>query len=176
MAIRKYLGQIDARLPPLSATIVIATVLALPAARLTASASVQRVWLPPGGRTFQRWSGLKIQHVGLILGKALRLACSVRSRPIVAGGTAEYKISAINCTETKQSVTLSIHQSGWHAMLATIAPAQLALIAGGKAGFNVTVKVPMGIPAGGFESQMIVAIPNGNAADASGPVTDSVIL
>ena len=111
--------------------------------------------------------GVRLGHVGLIPGKSLHLACPVRSRAAAPGGSVQYRITVINCRAKTQSVSLAIQQSGWHAMQAAITPTQLTLHAGAGATCTVTVHVPTDIPAGGYESQHIIAVPEGDASLAS---------
>ena len=112
-------------------------------------------------------NGVWVRHIGLRRGLAICLKARVRSRPVPAGGTATYHLTVINCTHQSQGVQLNVRQSGWRAMRAVIWPANLVIPSGNSAIATVTVKVPVGIPPGGFESQIITAIPNGDAAKAA---------
>ncbi len=109
-------------------------------------------------------AGVLIRHIGLRLGLAIRLKSPVRSRAVPAGSNATYHLTVINCTHQSQGVQLQVRQSGWHAMRAAIWPAYLVIPSGDSAAATVTVKVPAGIPPGGFESQIVTAVPNGDAA------------
>jgi hypothetical protein len=67
----------------------------------------------------------------------------------------------------KQSVTLSFVKYGWEEMTASVEPGSLQLAPGESRNVKVRVTISDRVPPGGHETQVLQAIANGDAANAS---------
>jgi hypothetical protein len=95
------------------------------------------------------------------------LDSEVRGKSAPQNGNAEYEVTVGNCSLVKQSVKLSFVRYGWEEMIAEVSPATLQLNPGESGVVRVTVKLSDRIPPGGHETQVLQAIGNGDAAQAT---------
>jgi len=79
----------------------------------------------------------------------------------------EYDVAVGNCTDAKQSVTLSFVKYGWEEMVSSVEPASLQLAPGESRDVKVRVAISDRVPPGGHETQVLQAIANGDAANAA---------
>ncbi|HEV2435869.1 MAG TPA: hypothetical protein VG077_07715 [Verrucomicrobiae bacterium] len=110
----------------------------------------------PGGEVW-------LKPIRLVRAPSFVLEAPVCGKAVSAGGTAIYQVTVGNCTDTRQDVRLEFQKYGWEAMPASVAPVALSLAPGATAQCTVTVHIPEGVPAGGHETQTLLAIGNGGA-------------
>lgn len=80
-----------------------------------------------------------------------------------AGEEAVYKISVHNQTNELQPVMLGVERYGYESMELELEPRQLLLNPGETAEARLRVRLHAGIAPGGYERQVVYAIPNGDA-------------
>lgn len=117
----------------------------------------------PGGTE----NPIQLRNVRVIQAPVISLEADVRGKPAPQNGSAEYEIIVGNCTDTRQSVVLSQVKYGWEEMVTGIEPAEFDLAPGETRTVKLTVKVSDRVPPGGHEDQVLQAIGNGDAAEAS---------
>lgn len=109
----------------------------------------------------------QFRNVRVIKAPVISLEAEVCGKPAPRNGSATYDVAVGNCTEVKQAVTLSLVKHGWEEMVSTVEPAAFDLAPGETRHVTLTVKVSDRVPPGGHEEQVLQAIGNGDAADAS---------
>lgn len=80
-----------------------------------------------------------------------------------AGDEVVYKLTVHNLTDEHQPVTLGVERYGFESMVIELEPQSLLLGPGETAEAGLRVRVHEGIAPGGYERQIIYAIPNGDA-------------
>jgi hypothetical protein len=110
---------------------------------------------------------LTLRRARIIRAPGVALDTEVRGKSAASPGFVEYPVQVTNCTSQPQSVTLSFELHGWQAMAATVEPAAMQLAPGQTQTCQVRVKIPGNVPPGGHEKQLLLAVPNGDAAKAS---------
>jgi len=115
-----------------------------------------------GGAT----GSVQLKNVRIVRAPQVALWSDVRGKAAARGMVVDYDVQVSNCSEDKIGVALSPVQYGWEAMPCTVEPATLTLAPGESRQVKFSVKVPDRVPPGGHENQLLLAIPNGNAAEA----------
>ncbi len=110
---------------------------------------------------------MELGHVHLIKAPVVSLECDIRGNAATAGQMAEYQVTVGNCTDQAESVALSFSHDGWEVMSASVQPSAIELAPGQTQTCDVKVQVSDRVPPGGHESQTLMAIANGDAANAS---------
>jgi hypothetical protein len=109
----------------------------------------------------------ELRNVRVVKAPVVSLAADVRGRSVAQNGSVEYAVTVGNCTDAKQSVTLSFVKYGWEEMTASAEPATLQLAPGESSEVKVRVAISDRVPPGGHETQVLQAIANGDAANAA---------
>lgn len=109
----------------------------------------------------------QLRNARVIKAPVISLEAEVCGKAVPKNGAAEYAVTAGNCTDVKQSVVLSLVKHGWEEMTAAVEPAAFELAPGETRVVKLTVRVPDRVPPGGHEEQVLQAIGNGDAAEAS---------
>jgi hypothetical protein len=118
---------------------------------------------PTGGGTEK----IQFRNMRVVKAPVVVLECDVRGKPAAQGQTAEYEVQVGNCTDQRQSVTLSLVRVGWEEMVATVEPSELQLAPGESRTLKLRVTVTDRVPPGGHEEQVLQAIANGDATTAA---------
>jgi hypothetical protein len=123
-------------------------------------------------RLTAKWAGgspakIQLRHLRVIQAPVISLAAEVCGRPAPQNGSAEYNVTAGNCTEVNQAVVLSLVKRGWEEMVSRVEPSAFDLAPGETRVVRLTVKISDRVPPGGHETQVLQAIGNGEAANAS---------
>lgn len=109
----------------------------------------------------------QLRNVRVIKAPIVSLEAEIRGKSTVQDGSVEYDVTVGNCSNEKQSVTLAFVKYGWEEMVSSVEPASLQLAPGESRGVKVRVKISDRVPPGGHETQLLQAIANGDAANAS---------
>jgi hypothetical protein len=109
----------------------------------------------------------ELRHPRVIKAPVISLEAEVLGQAVPQNGVAEYAVTVGNGTAQRQSVSLSFVRRGWQSMDATVVPAALELAPGETKTGTVRVTVPDRVPPGGHEEQILQAIGNGDAANAT---------
>jgi hypothetical protein len=125
---------------------------------------IQRITLKGGYEGAKPSGHVRLRNVRLVRGNVLHLASEIRSQPAEAGGSVDYSVTVMNCSDVPQLVTLAIQRSGWEGMAAEVSPATLSLPPGQSGAATVRVAVPDRIPPGAQETQILVATTQGEVA------------
>jgi hypothetical protein len=110
---------------------------------------------------------LELRNVRVVKAPVVALEAEVRGKWAPQNSGVEYDVTVGNCTDTKQSVTLSFVKYGWEEMISSVEPASLQLAPGESRNVKVRVAVSGRVPPGGHETQVLQAIANGDAANAA---------
>lgn len=110
---------------------------------------------------------IELVNAQLVHGETIWLSTPVKGLSVAAGKNATYPVTVANCTDQTQAVSLTFEHSGFDAMIPTVEPQTLQLPPRGSATAMVHVQVPSRIPAGGLETQTLIAIANGVACQAA---------
>jgi len=110
---------------------------------------------------------LELRNVRVVKAPVVSLEAEVRGKSAAQNSTAEYDVSVGNCSNEKQSVTLSFVKYGWEEMTASVEPGSLQLAPGELRNVKVRVRISDRVPPGGHEQQVLQAIANGDAANAA---------
>ncbi len=113
---------------------------------------------------------ITLRAARVVKAETIALEAAIRGQSVAAGKSAQYTAALSNCTPQPQAVVLQQQTPGWQTMKVSIELASLTLAPGETAEIKVNVAVPDRIPAGGHESQTILAIANGQA-DAAAKLT-----
>ncbi|MCP4192293.1 MAG: hypothetical protein GY768_16905 [Planctomycetaceae bacterium] len=105
---------------------------------------------------------VSLRRVRLAHTNPLKLYTAIRSRAAEPKGQVEYLLNVMNCSDSKQSVSLTHSRYSKHVMTGKIDPANLQLDAGETKSCKVIVNVTDRVPPGGRERQKIVALANGS--------------
>ncbi len=109
----------------------------------------------------------QLRNVRVIKAPVVALEAEVRGKPTPQNSSVEYEVMVGNCTEVKQSITLSFVKYGWEEMTASVEPSALQLVPGETRSVKVRVAVSDRVPSGGHETQVLQAVANGDAANAT---------
>lgn len=112
-------------------------------------------------------ASIVLENVRAVRARTVACNAEVRGRSAPAGGSVEYRAVVSNCTSQPQAIVLSEQVQGWQAMKTTIAPKLLELAPAQSAEVTIRVDVPVKIPPGGHERQVIQAVANGDASSAA---------
>jgi hypothetical protein len=108
---------------------------------------------------------MRLKNIRLVRAPLIALDTPAHGKAAQAGETARYDVTLSNCTDAPQTVNLAFEKGGFEAMTTSVEPATLEIAAGATSTCAVSVSVPRdGVPAGGHESQKLVAISNGDGA------------
>ena len=110
---------------------------------------------------------LELRNVRVVKAPVVSLEADVRGRSAAQNVSVEYDVTVGNCTGVKQSVALSFVKYGWEEMTASVEPGSLQLAPGESRNVKVRVTISDRVPPGGHETQVLQAIANGDAANAS---------
>jgi hypothetical protein len=108
-----------------------------------------------------------VRNPRVIKAPVISLESELLGKAAPQGGVAAYDVVIGNCTQEKQSVSLSFIHRGWQVMDATAEPAVLALAPGETRICKVRVRVSDRVPPGGHEEQILQAVGNGEAGQAA---------
>ena len=109
---------------------------------------------------------IQLRNAQVVKAPVVSLAAEIRGKSTAQNGTVEYEVTAGNCSNERQSVSLSFVKRGWEEMTAEVVPASFQLAPGESRAVKVRVQVSDRVPPGGHETQVLQAIANGNAAAA----------
>jgi len=109
----------------------------------------------------------ELRNARVIKAPVVALGAEVRGKSTQQNGSVEYDVTVGNCTGTKQSVTLSFVKYGWEEMTTSVEPSALQLAPGETRSVKVRVAISDRVPPGGHETQVLQAIANGDAANAT---------
>jgi hypothetical protein len=127
----------------------------------------------PGGKMPPSTAGrmpaatFQLRNVRVVKAPVVALEAEVRGRSAAQNGSVEYAVAVGNCSNEKQSVTLTFVKYGWEEMVSSVEPASLQLAPGESRSVKVLVKISGRVPPGGHETQLLQAIANGDAANAA---------
>ncbi|MDG2383021.1 MAG: hypothetical protein P8N76_15240 [Pirellulaceae bacterium] len=107
-----------------------------------------------GNLTFRR---IRLTHAN-----KLKLYTSIRSKSGERNGQVKFLLNVMNCSDSKQSVSLTHSRYSKHVMTGRVEPPYLELNAGETKSCNFIVNVTDRVPPGGRERQQIVALANGS--------------
>ena len=93
--------------------------------------------------------------------------CGVMSKPAKRGETVCYPITLANCTDERQAVSLILQNKGWETLSCEIEPHTVVLEPLQTAVCALSVKMNDRIVPGGFETQTVIAVPNGQGGQAA---------
>ena len=110
---------------------------------------------------------LQLRNARVVKAPVVSLAAEIRGKSAAQNGSVEYAVTVGNCTGVEQSVALSFVKYGWEEMTAGVEPGSLQLAPGESRSVKVRVKISNRVPSGGHETQVLQAIANGDAANAS---------
>ncbi|MEO7101087.1 MAG: hypothetical protein ABI162_17150 [Luteolibacter sp.] len=103
-----------------------------------------------------------LKNIRLVRAPVIALDSAARGKAVKAGETARYEVTLSNCTDSPQTIDLSVEKYGFEAMPTTVEPNRLQIAPGASASCVVSASVPMdGIPPGGHEKQKLLALVNG---------------
>ncbi|HEU5103252.1 MAG TPA: hypothetical protein VFU22_29730, partial [Roseiflexaceae bacterium] len=108
-----------------------------------------------------------LRNVVAVRGEVLALVCDVRGKTAASGESVTYHVTLGNCTDEPQAVTLIVERYGWEAMTATVEPRQVLLAPVEQQHVTLRVQIPIQVPPGGHERQLLRAIPNGDGSRAA---------
>ena len=108
----------------------------------------------------------QMRNPRVVKAPVISLDAEVCGKPATQGSAAEYDVTVGNCTDTKQSVVLSLVKHGWEEMVSDVEPSAFDLSPGESRLVKLIVQVSDRIPPGGHEEQVLQAIGNGAAANA----------
>ncbi|MEI6078657.1 MAG: hypothetical protein WCS94_23975, partial [Verrucomicrobiota bacterium] len=109
----------------------------------------------------------ELRQPRVVRAPVISLEADILGQAVPQNGVAEYAVTVGNCTEQKQSVSLSFARRGWQSMTAAVEPAALELAPGETKNCVVRMTVSDRVPPGGHEEQTLQAIGNGDAATAT---------
>ncbi len=106
-------------------------------------------------------STLAIKEIKLTKGDKLWLDAYVQGRSTKPGSNVIYEVNVGNTSSEKMSIKFLFKQMGWESMQPSIEPAELDLEPGEIRTCKVKVYLPVPLPQGVREKQILQAIPNG---------------
>jgi hypothetical protein len=110
---------------------------------------------------------LHLRNARVVKAPVVALEAEIRGKSAAKNESAEYDITVGNCSHEKQSVTLSFVKYGWEEMVSQVETNSVSLAPGETRSVKVRVKISDRVPPGGHETQLLQAIANGDAANAS---------
>jgi hypothetical protein len=110
---------------------------------------------------------IQLRNVRVVKAPVVALEAAVLGKSAPKNGAVEYDVTVGNCTDVPQAVELSFVKYGWEEMVATVEPASLRLAPGESRAVKVRVQISDRVPPGGHEMQVLQAIGNGRASEAS---------
>jgi hypothetical protein len=108
-----------------------------------------------------------LRNVRVVKAPLVSLECDLRGKAASAGKPVEYPVTVSNCSDQPHAVGLSLVHRGWEVMDAAVEPASIQLASGQTQVVTLRVTVSDRVPTGGHEEQTLLAIADGNAAEAS---------
>ena len=112
-------------------------------------------------------AAFQLRNARVVKAPVISLTADVCGKSTARNGAVEYTVTVGNCTRVRQPVTLGLVRRGWEEMTASVEPATLDLAPGESRQVTVRVEVSERVPPGGHESQVLQAIANGEASQAS---------
>ncbi|HTV75863.1 MAG TPA: hypothetical protein VMD57_02605, partial [Candidatus Baltobacteraceae bacterium] len=109
----------------------------------------------------------ELRNLRVVKAPVISLDAEISGKAAPQNSVAEYEVTVGNCAEQEQSVVLSFVRYGWQVMDATVEPDVFQLAPGETKTCKVRVIVPDRVPPGGHEEQILQAIGNGDAAEAT---------
>lgn len=103
---------------------------------------------------------VQLKNIQLTKAEQIALLCKINGKSVKSGETAIYDVEVANTTNQLQAVQLSFKHYGWESMLPTVSPSSLELKPGESRICQVKVKVPMALPVGTREKQILRVITN----------------
>ena len=109
----------------------------------------------------------ELRNVRVVKAPVVALEAEIRGKWAPQNDGVEYDVAVGNCTDVRQSVTLSFVKYGWEEMTAGVEPTALQLAPGETRSVKVRIAISDRVPPGGHETQVLQAIANGDAANAA---------
>ena len=109
----------------------------------------------------------QLRNARVIKAPVVSLEAEIRGRSAAQNSRVEYDVTVGNCANEKKSITLGFVKYGWEEMVASVEPSSLPPAPGESRNVKVRVKVSDRVPPGGHETQVLQAVANGDAANAS---------
>ena len=107
-----------------------------------------------------------LSKIGFKRRKSVYISSPVLSKSANAGETITYKFNVLNCENRKQAISFFCEKRGIESMQVSLKPEALILEPGELAICDVTVEIGDNIAPGGYEKQIIYAVPDGKGNDA----------
>ncbi len=120
-----------------------------------------------GGFTNGQPAKFQLRNVVVIKAPVISLEADVCGKSAPQNGVVEYNVTVGNCSKAKQLVSLAFVKHGWEEMTASVKPDSLEIAPGEIGTVKMRVQIPNRIPPGGHEEQMLQAIANGDASQAT---------
>jgi hypothetical protein len=108
-----------------------------------------------------------LRNVHVLQAPVVALAADIRGKWAPRNGSVEYDVAVGNCSDVKQSVSLSFVKYGWEEMIPSVEPTCLQLAPGESGNVKVRVTISDRVASGGHEQQVLQAVANGDAANAA---------
>ena len=109
---------------------------------------------------------VRISGLQVVAGDAVALSTPISGASVAAGGTVTYALEVGNPTSQRQLMRCQVERNGWEAMTTVIAPESLDLAAGERQMVTVRVTLPLRLPPGASEAQVIRVISGGDGSHA----------
>jgi len=111
-------------------------------------------------RVYGQSGKAEIRNIRLLEAPTVKLAANIRSKAAENGQT-EYEFTVKNCTDRPQSLRLGLEKRGWEGMPARLSADELQLSPGETRKVKLAVTVPVQLPAGAHERQLVKVTPLG---------------
>lgn len=120
-----------------------------------------------GRQADDRPAKFQLRNARVIKAPLISLEAEVCGKSASQNGAVEYDVIVGNCSNAKQPVLLTFVRHGWEEMTATVEPSTLELAPNESHVIKIRVEIPDRVPPGGHEQQILQAIANGDASQAT---------
>lgn len=108
----------------------------------------------------------EVYNLKAIRANTIYMGSDIMSKPAKTGETVKYEIEIANCTDEAQAVRLDFKKKGWETLECKIDPEIIVLAPMQAETCELEVKMNERVVPGGFEKQIVRAIPNGDGENA----------